>query len=127
MVLSAHALGALEQPRECIYYAQSLQNASKKIQADHHVWMKDQSHPNVLASSLKLITKIEKEGLTCALLLALLLGMVVDIYSASSNTNGTMKYSDQFNGTIAGHQWGTHWKPAVYTGENRLFVHWAHE
>ena len=70
MVLSAHALDALEQPRKQIHYAQSSQNTLKKIQADHHMWMKDQLHPNVLTSSLKLIAKIEKEGLTCVLLLA---------------------------------------------------------
>ena len=70
----------------------------EKIQAYHHVWMKGQSRTGVLASSLKLITEIEK-GLTGAPLLALLLGMVVNIFSASGsgNTNGAMKYSDQLN------------------------------
>ena len=60
--------------------------------------MKGQSRPNVLASSdLKLIAEIEKEGLTCAPLLALLLRMVVNICSASGKTNGALKYSDQLN------------------------------
>ena len=58
--------------------------------------MKGQSRPGVLASSLKLTAEIEK-GLTGAPLLALLLGMVVNIFSASGNTNGAMKYSDQLN------------------------------
>ena len=70
----------------------------ENMQGDHQVWMKDQSRLNVLASSdLKLIAEIEKEGLTCAPLLALLLKMVVNVYSASGKMNGALKYSDQLN------------------------------
>ena len=69
MALSANALGVLEQPRK-----------------------------QILASSgLQLIAEIEKEGLTCAPLLALLLSLIVNVYSASGKTNGMLKYSDQLN------------------------------
>lgn len=67
-----------------------------KIQVGHLVWLKDQSRPNVLAASLKLIAEIEKEGLHSAPL-ALLLGIVANFYSASGNTNSAMKYSDQLD------------------------------
>lgn len=69
----------------------------EKIQADHHVWMKDQSCPNVLAASLKLMAEIEKEGLTAALPSALILGMVSNVYMAFGNMNSMMNYLDQLN------------------------------
>ncbi|EDR10226.1 uncharacterized protein LACBIDRAFT_316886 [Laccaria bicolor S238N-H82] len=69
----------------------------EKIQADHHVWMKDQSRPNVLAASLKLIAEIEKEGLSGAPSFTSLLGMVANVYVESDNMNSAMKYLDQFN------------------------------
>jgi len=69
----------------------------EKIQADHQVWKKDRSRPNVLAASLKLIAEIEKEGLSGASLCALLLGMVATVHMASGNTNSAMKYLDQLD------------------------------
>ncbi|EDR10227.1 uncharacterized protein LACBIDRAFT_316887 [Laccaria bicolor S238N-H82] len=68
-----------------------------KLRADHHVWMKDHSRPNVLVASLKLIAEIEKEGLTDAPSFIVLLRMVVEVYSASGSGNSAMKYLDQLN------------------------------
>ena len=88
--IAAHALGALEQPRKRIRYARSSQNASRKYKLPPR--LDEGSIMPRRARFLKLIVaEIEKEGLAGAPLLALLLGMVVNIFSAFGNTNGAMK------------------------------------
>jgi hypothetical protein len=89
--------GCVGATKETDLLRSELEKRIEKIQADHHVWMKDRSRPNVLASSLKLIAEIEKEGLSSTPSFALLLGMVAAVYSASDNTNSAMKYLDQLN------------------------------
>ncbi|EDR00126.1 uncharacterized protein LACBIDRAFT_314728 [Laccaria bicolor S238N-H82] len=69
----------------------------EKIRADHHVWMKDRTRPNVLAASLKLIAEIEKEGLAGAPSFTSLLGMVASVYSTSGNTNSAAEYLEQLS------------------------------
>jgi len=89
--------GCVGATKETDLLRSELAKRVEKIQADHHVWMKDQSRPNALAASLKLIAEIEKEGLSGAPLVSLLLRTVASVYMASGNTNSAMKYLDQLN------------------------------
>lgn len=68
--------GCVGATKETDLLRSELAKRVEKIQADHYVWMKDQSRPNVLTASLKLIAELEKEGLSGAPLCAVLLGML---------------------------------------------------